>query len=62
MLGWNRYAIPCCGMKAPVPQNRDHPIVNAMTKALKKPFCYHCALGINRDFYNYIALDTAWQF
>jgi hypothetical protein len=48
-------------MKAPVPQNRDYPIVNAMTQTLKKPFSYHCALCVNCDFHNYVALNTAWQ-
>ena len=61
VLGWNRHAIPCCRMKAPVPQNRDDAIVNAMTKPLKKPFLYHRALRINRDFHDYIALDAAGQ-
>ena len=59
MFGWNRHAVPCCRMKAPVPQNRDHAIVNAMTKTLKKPFLYYSALGINRDFHDYVALDTS---
>ena len=61
VLGWNRHAIPCCRMKAPVAQNRDDAIVDAMTKPLKKPFLYHSALRINRDFHDDVTLDTARQ-
>lgn len=61
VLGRNRYAIPCCRMKAPIPQNRDNAIINAMSKPLKEPLLYHSALCINRDFHDYIPLDTARQ-
>ena len=61
MLGWNGNAIPCCRMKAPVPQNSDDAIIHAMPKPLKKPFVHHRTLSINRDLHDYIALNSSGQ-
>jgi hypothetical protein len=61
VFGWNRYAIPCCRMKTPIPQDSNDAIVHTISKSLKKAFFYHCSLRVNCNFHDYVALDAAGQ-
>jgi hypothetical protein len=61
VLRWDRHAIPSCRMKAPVTQNGYNTVIHALAKPLKKAFCHHRSLRVNRNFHDYIALNSARQ-